>query len=137
MQRLKKQFKRTDAMLLVGLWGTGVLVAMDVPTYYDVDIRSMEISIEGSKEVLACLKSGCPLQEQYALDDTIQQNLRDLFASVGSTPSKHAGFYMKHQKEVQEYYDNNTTLQETYAKLKKELEAVNSEIKTLREEQKQ
>ncbi len=44
---------------------------------------------------------------------------------------------MKHQKEVQEYYDNNTTLQEAYVKLKKELEAVNSEIKTLREGQKQ
>ena len=49
---------------------------------------------------------------------------------------KHTGFYMRHQQEVQEYYENNVTLQEKYQELKKELETVNSKIKTQREEQK-
>jgi len=43
---------------------------------------------------------------------------------------------MRHQQEVQEYYENNVTLQEKYQELKKELETVNSKIKTQREEQK-
>jgi hypothetical protein len=131
-----KYIKVTSKTLLLATLFSTSIVAMDVATYYDVDIKSIQISIEGSKKVLACLQSGCSLQEQYALDDTIQKNLRDLFASVDSTPSKHTGFYMRHQQEVQEYYENNVTLQEKYQELKKELETVNSKIKTQREEQK-
>jgi len=131
-----KYIKVTSKTLLLATLFSTSIVAMDVATYYDVDIKSIQISIEGSKKVLACLESGCSLQEQYALDDTIQKNLRDLFASVDSTPSKHAGFYMRHQQEVQEYYENNITLQEKYQELKKELETVNSKIKIQREEQK-
>jgi len=136
MQNIRKLLRQSTKVTLLTLLGLSSLGALDVPTYYEVDIKSMQISIEGSKEVLACLKSECPLQEQYALDDTIQQNLRDLFESVDSTPSKHAGFYMKHQEEVRAYYENNSTLQEKYLQLKYELETINNHIKTLREAQK-
>ena len=130
--KLKKHYIKT---ILTGmLWGSS-LFAMDVATYYDVDIKSMQISIDGSKKVLTLLKSGAPLQEQYAVDDALQSKLKKLFASVDSTPSKHAGFYMKHQKEVRDFYENNTTLQDQYAQLKAQLEAINKQIKTTREAQ--
>lgn len=133
---MKKYTKQLSKMLLLATALSGTAMAMDVATYYDVDIKSMEISIEGSKKVLHLLKSHALLQEQYAVDDELQKNLRNLFASVDSTPSKHAGFYMKHQKEVQDFYENDTSLQEQYAALKQELETINKQIKTLREEQK-
>jgi len=131
--KLKKHYIKT---ILTGmLWGSS-LFAMDVATYYDVDIKSMQISIDGSKKVLTLLKSGAPLQEQYAVDNELQANLRKLFDSVDSTPSKHAGFYMKYPKEVRDFYENNTTLQKQYAELKSQLEAINKQIKTTREAQK-
>jgi len=129
---IKTIMLKTAAILLAA---SGSVAAMDVSTYFAVDLKSMEISIEGSKKVLACLQSGCPLQEQYALDDEIQQNLRELFESVKSTPSQHALFYMKHQKEIQARYDANETLRQRYDSLKKELESINSAIKSAREEQ--
>jgi len=123
------------SLLLLVAFSTATM-AMDVATYYKVDIQSMKISIDGSKKILALLKKHAPLQEQYIVaDDELQQKLGDLFASVDSTPSKHAGFYMQHQKEVRDFYENNTTLQEEYAQLKQELETTNKQIKTLREEQ--
>lgn len=130
--KLKKHHIKT---ILTGMLLGSSLFAMDVATYYEVDIKSMQISIDGSKKVLTLLKSGAPLQEQYAVDDTLQSKLRKLFASVDSTPSKHAGFYMKHQKEVRDFYENDTTLQEQYAQLKAQLEAINKQIKTTREAQ--
>ena len=136
MKQIQKQLKITGKTLLLVATLSTTMMAMDVATYYSVDIKSIEVSIEGSKKVLSLLKRHVPLQEQYAVDDELQQNLSRLFSSVDSTPSKHAGFYMKHQKEVQDFYDNNMTLQEQYATLKEKLENVNQQIKMIREEQK-
>jgi len=135
MQNIRKLLRQSTKVTLLTLLGLSSLSALDVPTYYEVDIKSMQISIEGSESVLAHLKSGADIQEQYALDDQLQERLTKLFESVGSTPSKHAGYYMKHQKEVQAYYENNSTLQEKYVQLKYELETINKQIKTLREAQ--
>jgi len=131
--KIEKHYIKT---MFAGMLLSSSLFAIDVSTYYDVDIKSMQISIDGSKKVLTLLKSGAPLQEQYAVDNELQANLRKLFDSVDSTPSKHAGFYMKHQKEVRDFYENDTTLQEQYAQLKAQLEAINKQIKTTREAQK-
>jgi len=136
MIHIQKHLKSIGKTFLLVSTLSATIFAMDVATYYDIDIKSMQISIEGSKKVLFLLKSGAPLQEQYAVDDELQQNLRNLFASADSTPSKHAGFFMTHQKEVQDFYENDTTLQEQYAQLKEELESVNKQIKSIREEQK-
>jgi len=136
MKQLKQYLKTTGKVfILVATFSTSIM-AMDVASYYDIDIKSMQISIEGSKKVLSLLQSGAPLQEQYAVDDELQANLRRLFASVSSTPSKHAGFFMQHQKEVQDFYENDTTLQEQYAQLKETLETINKQIQITREEQK-
>ena len=136
MKNIQNYLNGTRKSLLLLIAFSTATMAMDVATYYKVDIQSMKISIDGSKKILALLKKHAPLQKQYAVaDDELQQKLGDLFASVDSTPSKHAGFYMQHQKEVQDFYENNTTLQEAYAQLKQELEATNKQIKTLREEQ--
>jgi archaellum component FlaC len=136
MKQIQNYLTTTGKMLVFSVALSSISMAMDVATYYDVDIKSMQISIDGSKKVLSLLERDAPLQEQYAVDDELQQKLQALFASVHSTPSKHAGFYMQHQKEVQDFYDNDTTLQEQYATLKQKLEAVNKQIKTLREEKK-
>lgn len=128
--RRKQHYVKT---ILMGILLSNPLVAMDVASYYDVDIKSMQISVESSKKVLLLLRSGATLEEQYTIIDETQEKLRKLFASVGSTPSKHAGYYMKHQKEVKDFYDNNSTLQELYLQLEEELESINKNIQTIRE----
>jgi len=128
--RRKQHYVKT---ILMGILLSNPLVAMDVASYYDVDIKSMQISVESSKKVLLLLRNGATLEEQYTIIDETQEKLRKLFASVGSTPSKHAGYYMKHQKEVKDFYDNNSTLQELYLQLEEELESINKNIQTIRE----
>ena len=133
MKQLKYYTKIGTKGFLLTLMLSSSLTAMDVATYYDVDIKTFQISIEGSKKVLKLMQSGAPLQELHRVDEETQKRLVELFASVNSTPSKHAGFYMKHQKEVWAYYENNATLQEKYQELKEELEATNQQIKMIRE----
>jgi len=128
--RRKQHYVKT---ILMGILLSNPLVAMDVASYYDVDIKSMQISVESSKKVLLLLRNGATLEEQYTIIDETQEKLRKLFASVGSTPSKHAGYYMKHQKEVKDFYENNSTLQELYLQLEEELESINKNIQTIRE----
>ena len=109
------------------------LFALDIPTYYALDLQAMKLSLEGSKERLACLEENCPKEDQFAIDDKVQSRIFRLYASKGTTPSKHAGYYAQHQKEIQAYFDRNASLQEEYAALEQEIEEVSKSIKALME----
>ncbi len=122
--------------ILMGILLGNPLFAMDVSTYYDVDIKAMQISVESSQKVFLLLRSGATLEEQYTVINETQEKLRKLFSSVGTTPSKHAGYYMKHQKEVKDFYENDSTLQDQYAQLEEKLENINKKIQTIREAKK-
>ncbi len=128
--KIKQHYIKT---ILMGILLGNPLFAMDVATYYDVDIKSMQISVESSKKVLLLLQSGATLEEQYTVINETQEKLRKLFATVDSTPSRHVGYYMKHQKEVKDFYENNSALQDQYAQLEKKLENINKTIQTIRE----
>jgi len=119
--------------LLLSSISTVSLLALDIPTYYSLDLQAMELSLEGSKERLVCLQTNCPKEEQYAIDDKIQKKIFNLYASEGTTPSKHIGFYAQHHKEAQDYFDNNITLQAQYSAIEAEIENVNDALKTLME----
>jgi len=110
------------------------LVGLDIKTYYELDIKAMELTLEGSKERLKCLKANCPLTEQYAIDDKVQKSISELYMEAGTTPSKHIGYYMQHSVEAKAYYDNNETLQERYKTLQEDIEDINSQLKTIMEE---
>ena len=110
------------------------LMGLDIPTYYKLDIKAMEMTLEGSKERLFCLQNRCPIEEQYAIDDRVQERIQTLYQSSDTTASKHIGFYTKNSVEAEKYYDNNESLQEMYSQLEEEIEEVNSELKILREE---
>jgi len=128
--KIKQHYIKT---ILMGILLSNPLLAMDVATYYDVDIKSMQISVESSKKVLLLLQSGATLEEQYTVINETQEKLKNLFASVDSTPSRHAGYYMKHQKEVKDFYENNSALQDQYLELEEKLENINKTIQTIRE----
>lgn len=120
--------------LLVSIASLSLLVGLDIPTYYQLDIKAMEMTLEGSKERLSCLKNDCPLIKQYAIDDRVQQGINDLYLSFETTPSKHIGYYTQNSVDARAYYDNNETLQEIYRTLQDKIEDVNSQIKTIMEE---
>jgi len=128
--KIKQHYIKT---ILMGILLSNPLLAMDVATYFDVDIKAMQISVKSSQKVLLLLQSGASLEEQYTIIDETQEKLRKLFTSVDSTPSKHAGYYMKHQKEVKDFYENNSTLKEQYLQLEEKLENINKTIQTIRE----
>lgn len=115
-------------MALTTLWG----YALDIPTYYALDIKTMEVSLKGAKAHLKCLQNHCPQKEEYALYSRIQEETMLLYKNEGTTPSKHIGFYTKHSKAAKAYYDNNETLQERYHTLSTEIESITAEINTLK-----
>jgi len=120
--------------LLVSIASLSLLMGLDIPTYYQLDIKAMEMTLEGSKERLSCLRNDCSLSEQYAIDDRVQQSINDLYLSFETTPSKHIGYYTQNSVDARAYYDNNETLQEIYRTLQDKIEDVNSQIKTIMEE---
>ena len=110
------------------------LMGLDNETYYKLDIQAMQMTLDGAKERLHCLEDQCPLNEQYAIDDRVQQKIVTLYTEAGTTPSKHSGYYTQHSQTLKSYYDNNSALSETYLTLQDEIEAVNSQLKTLMEQ---
>ena len=120
--------------LLISIAFVSLLMGLDIPTYYKLGIKAMEITLDGSKERLSCLKNNCSLSEQYAIDDRVQQSINDLYLNFGTTPSKHIGYYTQNSVDARAYYDNNETLQEIYRTLQDKIEDVNSQIKTIMEE---
>jgi len=140
IQLLESNIKKGIEMKRVSIVGLGLIVScvslmgLDIETYYKLDIKAMKMTLDGSKERLACLKKHCPLSEQYAIDDRVQQEILELYKSFNTTPSKHIGFYSQNIKDAKAYYDKNETLQEQYSQLTEEIEEVNSEIKALMEE---
>jgi len=127
---MKKLFTK---VLFVSTISMVSLLALDVPTYYNLDLQAMQLTLDGSKERLACLQSNCSKEAQYAIDDKVQKKIFNLYASEGTTPSKHIGFYTQHQKEAQDYFDNNISLQSQYSTIEAEIETVNDALKTLME----
>jgi len=108
-------------------------IAIDIPTYYRLDIESMKITLKGAKERLECLRKNCSLQEQYAIDEKIQNKISEIFSNANTTPSKHIGFYMQHRKDILAYKENNLTLQQLYRNIQNSIENINEQIKTFLE----
>ena len=133
MQNIKIQFEKIIKVALLSLIGTSSLMALDISTYYDLDIKAMQMTLEGSKERLSCMKNACPQNELYAIDDRVQEKISLLYAKAGTTPSKHIGFYTRNVKEAKAYYANNEILQNKYASLTDAIEAVNSQLKVMME----
>lgn len=123
---MKRLFLKT---LLFSSISTVSLLALDIPTYYNLDLQAMQLSLDGSKERLACLQANCSKEAQYAIDDKVQKKIFNLYASEGTTPSKHIGFYTQHQKETQDYFDKNISLQAQYSAIEDEIETVNDALK--------
>jgi hypothetical protein len=119
--------------LLASTISTVSLLALDIPTYYNLDLQAMQLTLDGSKERLACLQANCSKEAQYAIDDKIQKKIYNLYAYEGTTPSKHIGFYTQHQKEAQDYFDNNISLQAQYSAIEAEIETINDALKALME----
>ena len=140
IQLLESNIKKGIEMKKVSIIGLGLIVScvslmgLDIETYYKLDIKAMEMTLEGSKERLACLKRKCSLTEQYAIDDKVQQEIQEFYRSFNTTGSKLIGFYTQNSEDARAYYDKNETLQEQYFQLTEEIEEVNSELKVLMEE---
>jgi len=140
IQLLESNIKKGTEMKRVSIIGLGLIIScvslmgLDIKTYYKLDIKAMEMTLEGSKERLACLKRKCSLNEQYSIDDKVQKEIQEFYQSFNTTGSKLIGFYTQNSEGARAYYDKNETLQEKYTQLTENIEEVNSELKIFMEE---
>lgn len=107
--------------------------ALDIKTYFDLDIKALEISLRDSQRKLQCIKDNCSLDEKYSINTQTQNDIEDLFSEKNTTTSKHAGFYMQNKKYIDKYYSENLQLKNRYQSLINQIESINSKIKSLME----
>ena len=132
MYKIGKNLHRISQIGLLVCISSLYLYALDVPGYYALDIKTMEVSLKGAKAHLVCLQNSCPKEEENALYMKVQNETSALYKEANTTPSKHIGFYTRHSKEAKAYYKNHPTLQEKYVTLRRETEAVVVEIDALK-----
>lgn len=107
--------------------------ALDIKTYFDLDIKALEISLRDSQRKLQCIKDNCSLDEKYSINTQTQNDIEDLFSEKNTTTSKHTGFYMQNKKYIDKYYSENLQLKNRYQSLINQIESINSKIKSLME----
>ncbi len=110
------------------------LIAMDIETFYKLDINATKITIKGAKKTLSKLKENASNKDIFSIYDDTQNKIQELYKKENTTPSKALGYYMEHKVEADNYYKKNKELQEKYKRLKSELESITTQIDTLKEE---
>ena len=110
------------------------LIAMDIETFYQLDINATKITIKGAKKTLSKLKENASNKDIFSIYDDTQNKIQELYKKENTTPSKALGYYMEHKVEADNYYKKNKELQEKYKRLKSELESITTQIDTLKEE---
>ena len=107
---------------------TEQVFALSIPDYYKIDIEVMKISLDASNKRLVCLKRGCPLKEQYAIYDKMQESINAVYHHANTTASKLVGFYTKHVIDMKKFYEENSMLQEKYKTLFQDIKKTNRQI---------
>jgi len=110
------------------------LIAMDIKTFYKLDIEATKITIIGAKKTLSKLKENASNKDIFSTLDETQKQIQELYKKENTTPSKALGYYMEHKVEADNYYKKNKELQEEYKRLKSKLESITTQIDTLKEE---
>ena len=108
--------------------GSSVAYATDMASYYRLNIEMMKQLETGYIEQLECLTHACPEQELVKLKTSTEKKIQVLYAQSSTTASKELGFYTKHQVEAKKYYENNSTLQNTYKVLMESINGLRTKI---------
>lgn len=126
--------KGTFLLLLCIVFFPNIAAAeMNPQAYYELEIQARELTLEGLKKRLACIRSNCELPAQYAIDEEYQQKIMTLHEKAGTTPSRLAAWYTNHAAETENYRLVNPQLQMQLDTLSGSFEEHSDEIKKLME----
>jgi hypothetical protein len=111
------------------------LAGMDPQTYFEIEIRARQLTLESMEQRLACMKNGCPLPEQYAIDEECWQRILGMHSEYSITPSRLSGWYSNHMNETEGYLLSHPRLKLQLDDLDTSFETFSDAITTIREAQ--
>ncbi|QCI28955.1 hypothetical protein [Caminibacter pacificus] len=108
------------------------LFGMSPKKFFELQIKSLEISLQGSKDYLKCLERKCTSKELDLLNKKYYLKQQKLYKSYNISESEAALYYTKHKRECDEYYRNNPDIVEMIDDLQNEIENVHNQIDSYR-----
>ena len=112
---------------------TAPLAAMDKETYLMLEVKSMELTLEGMIKQKNCLEGGgCGTSELIRISEDTQEKIHSLYLEADTTPSEAALFYTRHSKEIDPLYREGEIARKLES-IKTRLSQEDEEIKTLLE----
>jgi hypothetical protein len=106
---------------------------IDPQTYFEIEVKARQMTLAGMDKRLACMKNGCPLAEQYAIDEEYRQKILNMYEEYGTTPSRLSAWYTHHAEETKNYLLTHPRLQLQFDDLDYSFETLSDAINTLLE----
>ena len=110
-------------------------VDMAPHTYFEIEIRARQLTLDGMEARLLCMQNDCPESELHTLDQDNFNKVLAMHEEYGTTPSRLSGWYSNHMQETEGYLLNNPQIMIRLDELETSFEALSDAIKTLAEVQ--
>jgi len=108
------------------------LFGMSPKKFFELQIKSLEISLQESKDYLKCIERKCTSKELDLINKKYYLKQQKLYKSYNISESKAALYYTRHKKECNEFYLNNPDIVEMIDNLQNEIENVHNQIDSYR-----
>ncbi|MDH3393797.1 MAG: hypothetical protein OEL66_07295 [Desulfobulbaceae bacterium] len=102
-------------------------------TYYEIEIKARELTLEGMEKRLECMLAGCSVSEQLAIDERYQEKIMAMHEEYSTTSSQLAAWYTHHALETENYFLTSPQLQMRLDELETSFETLSDKINILLE----
>jgi len=128
---------KSICILFLGLFimTSAAVAGPNSQSYYEIEIKARELTLESMEKRLACMNDNCPLADQFAIDEEYIQKIDLMHEGYSTTPSQLAAWYTQHAKEAESYFLTSPRLQIRLDELNISFDTLSDSIKTLLEAQ--
>ena len=110
----------------------GLLAGLDETSYFYLEIRAKELTLEGLRKQRECLESdSCSEENLIRITEDTQAKITKLYQEAGSTPAQAAAYYTTHRTSLDMLYKEGTYAQRLQ-ELQRAIEEEDARINTLR-----
>jgi len=111
-----------------------VLADMTPQKYWELEIKIRALTIDGMQKRVECLEeSNCSLDREMVIFDKSQEKIVQIFKEFDTTPSKELVYENRNKKLIEEYFENNQSIQEEIDSLKEKFENYSNQLSTIME----
>jgi len=114
--------------LILMMAGMAMLFGMDPKTYYELSIKSLELTLLESKEQLNCAEKLCSVKERYLINQKYTAKTAELYKRYNTTPVKISSYYTRNKKKLEEYLKTHPEIKEKIQRLEEEIGVINDAI---------